>query len=153
MKIFIYGVPGAGKTYFSKALGKELNLSIFEGDKLKKGEPGTCQAYKLFGDLNEENVIKGLMFVRNALKETVNNEIEKHESLILEAAFLDPNELKNKGRIILVTNQDEKKHKEYFLKHREKLLDFKGNEFKAARIVQEYLIKEAEKLDIEIISN
>jgi len=26
MRIFIYGVPGAGKTYYSKILGKKLNL-------------------------------------------------------------------------------------------------------------------------------
>jgi len=35
----------------------------------------------------------------------------------------------------------------------EKLFDVKGNEFKAARMVQEYLIKEASELDIEIIES
>ena len=36
MRIFIYGVPGVGKTYFSKSLGRELNLSVVEADKIKK---------------------------------------------------------------------------------------------------------------------
>lgn len=166
MNIFIYGVPGVGKTHYSKILRKKLGLSIIEADKIKrkarenkprKESPflylGTCLAYKQFGELNEENVIKGLMAVRNALMEAVETEIKTNEDTIIEGAFLDPNSLNKFGKVILLTTSDEQKHKKQFLKHREKLFDFKGNEFKAARILQEYSVNEAKNLGIEIINN
>lgn len=165
-KIFIYGVPGVGKTHFSKELGKELNLPVLECDdikrKLRKGKSksdypflflGTCQAYQCFGDLNKDNVIKGLFAVRNALREAVELEIKNHENLILEGAFLDPHLVRNFGKPILLTVTDEKRHERQFLSHREKLLDFQRGEFKAARILQKYLIAEAENLHIEIVKN
>ena len=166
MIIFIYGVPGVGKTYFSKSLGRELNLSVVEADKIKKKLRkdkskeefpflylGTCSAFNEFGRLDEENAIKGLLSVRNALKEEVSREVLNKDNFILEGAFLDPKTLNEYGRTILLICNDEKLHKKYFYRHREKLLDFKGEEFKAARIIQEYLIKEALELSVEIIDN
>ena len=165
-KIFIYGVPGTGKTHFSKILAKKLDLPLLEGDKIKwqtrkgtskKDNPllylGTCQAYKQFGELNRENAVKGLLAVRQALSDSVTQVVKDYDSLILEGAFLDPNSLKEFGKFILLTTLDEKKHKQQFLSHREKLLDFQGNEFKAARMVQEYLITEAKSLEVEIIDS
>ncbi|MEK7164254.1 MAG: hypothetical protein AAB768_03900 [Patescibacteria group bacterium] len=156
MKIFIYGVPGSGKTYYSKLLGKKLNLLVFEADKLKKGplpKLSTCLAYEIFGKLTTKNVIKGLLLVRDTYRETVEQEIMKHDDLIMEGAFLDPNSLLRFGKPILLVTLDETKHKKQYLKHREKLLDFQGNEFRAARAIQEYLIIEAARLGIEIIAN
>src|SRR6266704_3286746 len=96
-KIFIYGVPGSGKTYFSQKLKKLLNIPLLEGDKIKdklrriktrKEAPflflPTCKAYKEFGELNQENAIKGLLDVRNELNQAVINEIKDHSSLIIE---------------------------------------------------------------------
>jgi 2-phosphoglycerate kinase len=166
MNVFIYGVPGVGKTHYSKIIGKELGISIIEADKIKRkareNKPkreypflylGTCLAYKQFGELNKENAIKGLLTVRNALREAVEAEINTNEDMIIEGAFLDPNLVKGFGRVILITSIDEQKHKKQFLRHREKLFDFKGNEFKAARILQEYLINEAKSLGVEIVNN
>ena len=158
MKIFIYGVPGAGKTHYSKVLGKKLNLPIFEADKIKKKifpfqNLGTCLAYKKFGGLTPENAKKGLFLVRDALRDTVEKEILKNSDLIMEGAFLDPNSLIKFGKPILLITSDENKHKRQFLKHREKLLDFQENEFKAARMIQEFLIAEATGLGIEIVEN
>lgn len=160
--IFIYGVPGTGKTYYSKLLGKQLGLPVIEGDKIKniarKGRPknqfpflylGTCQAYQVFGELNQVNAIQGLKEVREALRPFVIEEIKKQNSFILEAAFLDPNELQQFGKVILLTLTDENLHKKRYLSHREKILDFSANEFKTARIIQKFLIEEAEKLGIQ----
>src|SRR5260221_10200244 len=107
-KIIIYGVPGAGKTYFSKSLAKELSIPVFEADKIKdklrktKSKEkfpflylGTCLAYKSFGELNEENVIRGLLAVRETLNLAVIDELQSHKYIIIEGAFLDPNTLKN----------------------------------------------------------
>src|SRR5437879_822303 len=71
----------------------------------------------------------------------------------MEGAFLNPTSLKKLGQVILLTTLDEKLHKKHFLKHREKLLDLRGKEFKAARMNQEFLIEEAKKLKIQIINN
>lgn len=165
-KIFIYGVPGAGKTYFAKALSKKVNLPVLEGDliktQLRKNKSktefpflylGTCQAYQQFGELNQTNAIQGLLAVRAALTKAVEKEIENYDSLILEGAFLDPRILMKYGKVILLTTTEEKKHKHQFLSHTEKLLDFRGNEFKAARIIQKYFIDEATELGVEIIEN
>lgn len=163
-KVFIYGVPGTGKTYFSKKLGKKLGYPIIEGDQIKarerKGKTkeespflflGTCLAYQKFGELNQKNVVKGLLAVRDVLRSAIEREIKLHEDLILECAFLDPNTLIKLGKPMLLVVLNEEKHKKQFLSHREKILDFQNNEFKAARLVQEYLIAEAKELGIEIV--
>lgn len=166
MRLFIYGVPGSGKTHYSKVLGKKLNLPVIEADKIKKKARkdksrkeypflylGTCLAYKQFGDLNKENAIKGLKAVRHALNEAITGEINENNNSIIEGAFLDPNSLTKFGRVILLITVDEQQHRKQFLKHREKLFDFKGNEFKSARLIQDFLIDEAKELNIEIIKN
>ncbi len=164
MRIFIYGVPGVGKTHYAKILGKELSLTVREADKVKiiarKNKPkkdypflylGTCLAYRQFGELNKENAIKGLLAVRQALSEAVEAEIKEHDNAIIEGAFLDPRLVTKFGRTILLTAKDEQKHRQQFLHHREKLFDFNSDEFHSARIIQEYLIEEARQLKIEVI--
>lgn len=94
-----------------------------------------------------------MLTVRQSLSDSVTQAVKDYDSLILEGAFLDPNVLKQYGKLILLTTRDDKRHKRQFLSHREKLLDFQGNEFKAARIVQEYLITEAKSLEVEIIDS
>src|SRR5689334_21066028 len=99
MKIFIYGVPGVGKTYYAKALGKKLHLSVIKVDTLRKSAQkktskkespflylGTCFAYQQFGDLNKANAVKGLLAVRHALAEAVETEIKENENVIVEGA-------------------------------------------------------------------
>jgi len=165
-KIFLYGVPGTGKTYISRKLGKQYNLLVIEGDKLKKlarqnipksQNPflylGTCQAWQEFGKLNENNAIKGLLAVRQAYIDFISQYLQDKENFIFEAAFLGPNIIENNDRCFLLITSDETQHRRQFYHHREKLLDFKGDEFKAARLVQEYLIAEAKKLGIQIIEN
>ena len=70
-KIFIYGVPGSGKTTFSLNLKEKMNYPLVEGDilralaqknKTREEDPfaymGISGAFRKFGDLTEENVIK-----------------------------------------------------------------------------------------------
>jgi len=165
-KIFLYGVPGTGKTYISRKLGKHYNLQIIEGDKLKKlalqnipksQNPflylGTCQAWKEFGELSENNAIKGLLAVRQAYTDFIKQHLNKKGNFIFEAAFLDPNNVGNENFRSLLVATDKSQHRRQFYHHREKLLDFRGNEFKAARLIQEYLIAEAKKLNLSIINN
>jgi len=158
MRIFIYGVPGAGKTYYSKILGKKLNLPVLEADKIKRQVSPfksikTCLAYKRFGALTLKNVIKGLLLVRDTYQRVVEKEILKSSDFIMEGAFLNPNQLIKFGKPILLITSDENKHRSQFLKHREKLLDFQKNEFQAARMIQKYMIAEAKRIGIEIIEN
>jgi len=157
MKYFIYGVPGAGKTYFAKGLAKRLNLPVIEGDKLKnqagKNSLATCKAFRRFGALNQENAVRGLLLVREELGAVVDEKIRLTQDCIFEAAFLNPHRAKKRGRVILLTVFDEKRHWRQFLHHREKLFDWRRQEFKAARIIQGYLIDEAKKLGVEIVNN
>ncbi|OGN09579.1 MAG: hypothetical protein A3J46_02360 [Candidatus Yanofskybacteria bacterium RIFCSPHIGHO2_02_FULL_41_11] len=164
-KFFIYGVPGSGKTYISQKLSKDLNLPLFEADTIKdelrqsttKEESpflflGTSQAYRHFGELNQENIIKGLQAVRRSLSERVLKEVQSRNKVVMEGAFLDPNLLGDFGKLILVVTSDEKQHQNQFSHHREKT-DESVNEFKAARIIQDFLISEAKDLGVEIKEN
>lgn len=176
-KIFFYGVPGTGKTHLSKKLGKQLSLRVIEGDKLKKlarkniprsQNPffylGTCQAWQEFGPLNKENAIKGLLAVRQAFADFISQYLQNKESFIFEAAFFDPNLVGNNDRVLrklsaksdhysLLITSDESQHRKQFYHHIEKRLNLKDTQFQATRMVQEYLIKEAKKLNIIIIEN
>lgn len=164
-KVFIYGVPGSGKTYLSQKIANDLNLPLFEADTLK--EPlrrlttkeespflflGTNQAFSQFGKLNTENVARGLKAVRRALSDAVNKEIQGRDKVVVEGAFLDPNLLKNDGKLILIITSSEKQHRDQFFKNRKENQE-NLEEFKAARINQEFLIKEAQNLNVEIMEN
>lgn len=165
-KIFIYGVPGSGKTTFSLDLKEKMNYSFVEGDtlrvlaqkdKTREEDPfaymGTSGAFRKFGDLTEENVIKGLKAVRKNMVPFIQAEIEKYpDELILECAFLDPEQVVSKGKIILLTKIDEGGHRKQFFAHREE--NEKSLEhFKAARIIQDFLIGEAKNYNVEIVEN
>src|SRR4030042_750262 len=97
--IFIYGVPGSGKTHFSRALQEKLGVPLLEADALrdeaqknttKEKDPflfvGTCQAYKNFGELNSENCIRGLKAVRETLNNAVLSALEGYRGVV-EGAF------------------------------------------------------------------
>ncbi len=165
-KIFIYGVAGSGKTTFSLDLKEKTNYTLVEGDTLRalaqKGKTkeeapfaymGTSGAFRKFGDLTEENVIKGLRAVRDNMIPYIQEEIEKHPNeLIFECAFLDPEQVMNKGKLILLTKTDEESHRKQFFAHREE--NETGLEhFKAVRIIQEFLIAEAKQYPVEIVEN
>lgn len=89
MRIIIYGAPGAGKTSTSRLLHDKTGIELYEGDCLREvklpsevgdsKDPflyiGTKQAWRLFGDLNKENVIKGLQSVRKSMQPYIDNEL------------------------------------------------------------------------------
>ncbi len=165
-KIFIYGVPGSGKTTFSLDLKEKIDYPLVEGDilrtlaqkdKTREEDPfaymGTSGAFRKFGDLTKENVIKGLKAVRKNMIPYIQEEIEKYPNeLILECAFLDPEQVMNKGKIILLTKKDEESHRKQFFAHREE--NEKSLEhFNATRIIQNFLIEEAKNYNVEIVEN
>ncbi len=80
-------------------------------------------------------------------------EVQRHaDNLIVEAAFLDPEILSGLGELVLVVVRDEQKHRNQFFEHREE--DANNIEtFPATRIIQDYLIEEAQRYNIKIIEN
>lgn len=170
MKILIYGAPGAGKTSTSRLLHNKTGIELYEGDYLREvklpkevgdsEDPflyiGTKQAWRLFGELNKENVIKGLQAVRKSMQPYVKKELTARPNLIFEAAFLDPTVQPN-GKLYLVVTLDEDTHREHFYRYRKFFPQYGSAQlkegFKASRLIQDYLIKEAQKLKVTIIYN
>ncbi len=164
--ILIYGAPGAGKTTLSKVLQSHLHTELFEGDylrevtaqrdKTEEEDPflhvGTKQAWRKFGSLSEENVVKGLKAVRSSLGPYVEAEINRHKDLIFEAAFIDPTYYESKAKLLLIVTLNEEKHRKHFFNHRVKSQETEEG-FRAARLIQSYLIKESEKLNVTMIEN
>lgn len=162
---FIYGVPGSGKTFISKEMQTKLGWSLFEADSLRKiaqenatkeDEPftflGTCQAYRKFGELNDGNAIKGLIAVRKKLAPFVLKKVNQIDKTIIEAAFLDPSQLSGLGECLLVVTANEKRHQQHFFEHRVNNQETQ-EEFRTARIIQDFLIKEAKNKFIKILEN
>lgn len=164
---FVYGAPGVGKTHVSKLLSQKNNSEYVEGDYLREvvaqkekteaEDPfvyvGTKEAFRKFGPLTEENVIKGLHAVRESMLPYVQSEISKHSgSLVLEAAFLDPKFTTENGESILVITTNEELHRARFFAHREDT-ELNREGFQAARTIQDYLLGEAKGLPVKILEN
>jgi 2-phosphoglycerate kinase len=164
--IFIFGVPGSGKSTLGELLSKKLRVPFLEVDDIKaiaqqgetiKSNPyyflHTTEAYKALGARTPENVIQGLLNVRKAFEYLVQKEVLMlKNSGVVEGAFLDPNKLKDNGIVILLTIPSSTKHKKQFLVHRTKESLING-QFENARLFQEYLISEAKKLNLPILVN
>ena len=161
VRIFVYGVPGSGKTSFTRLLAGRLGCPLIEADALRGqseesgafGRIGTTDAWKHFGDLGAESVYAGLLAVRGAMQPYVQAEIDRcRGDLIAEAAFLDPAELRQAGDMFLMVAPDEKKHQDQFFVHRRR--DQVGCEgFRVARILQAILVDEAGALGIRALYN
>ena len=166
--VFIYGAPGAGKTTFSIKLEAELKYPLVEADYLREviaqrekvtedQDPfvfvGTKQAWRKIGDLTPENVIAGLRAVRKSMAPYVSREIAKYSTnVILEASFLDPKEIQELGKLILVVAPDEQQHCKQYFEHREESTEQNEN-FQAVRIIQDFLIQEAKKYPVTTVQN
>mgnify|MGYP001599404984 CR=1 FL=1 len=144
----------------------ELQYPLIEADTLRtvahrektKAEEafvylGTTEAWQQFGKPTPENVTKGLVAVRRAMRPYVSKEIEKFpNTLIMEAAFLDPHDLAGIGERILIVTTSEEQHQLQYFRHRERN-SYHAEVFRVARILQEYLIQEASVLGVSVVEN
>jgi 2-phosphoglycerate kinase len=166
MNILIYGAPGNGKTTISRLLHKKIELPIFEGDYIREviaqsdeseeEQPfifvGTKQAWRRFGMLNSKNVIKGLKAVRKSMLPYVNETVSTQNNLIFDAAFLDPSKYQSKAKLFLLVTLKEEVHYEHYFVNRIKTKEIEEG-FTASRIIQNYLVEEAQKLPVIVIEN
>jgi 2-phosphoglycerate kinase len=165
--IFIYGVPGSGKTTIGRGLAERLGYRFVEADRVRdqardnpRGGPsapflvvGTTEAWGMFGDLSPSTAMRGLIAVRDALALAVANEIKQQRApFVMEAAFLRPRDVRRVGPVLLVITEDEYDHEQHFFEHRLKERSTVES-FRAARMLQDYLIQEAAKASIPILSN
>lgn len=165
-KIFLYGVPGSGKTSIAKELHKILGYKDIKLDRIRtraqigktaQSDPFlfnfTTSAWRQFGELSNKNAIKGLLAVRKSMKTFIIDEIQKYaKPIIAEAAFLDPSTVDMEGQYFLIICSDKSKHYNQFFIHREKSPET-DQQFEAAKYIEKFLIEEAERLGVLIIDN
>lgn len=166
-KFLLYGVPGVGKSTIASGIAERNNYIYLELDFLRPKaqeivardeEPFvyeySTEAWKKFGELNKNNAVKGFLAVREAFSKYIDSELSfRGANYVAEAVYIDPSKfLKQDTKVNLVITSNEELHYSHFFLHREHSNE-EDTQFKAARYIQEYLIEEAEKLDIEIIDN
>lgn len=150
-QVLIYGVPDVGKTTISKALQNKTGIPLIEGDYIRP-YPATKFVWRKYGSLTKENTVKGLLYVRDYMRKDVDRVLVEYDKVILEAVFIDPAPYRNKAKVFLLVCLDEDVHKKQFFETRKETEESKQN-FAAVRMIQEYLIEEAQKLDVKVIRN
>lgn len=150
-QFLIYGVPDVGKTTISKALQDKTGIPLIEGDYIRP-YPATKFVWRKYGSLTKENAIKGLKYVRDFMRKDVDEILKKQKNVILEAVFIDPVSYYNEAKVYLLVCLDEDTHRKQFFKQRKETDESKQN-FAAVRMMQEYMLEEAQKLNIKIIYN
>ncbi len=102
--IIIGGIPGVGKTSTSGYLAREFNINIIlSGDYLREFlrpyntnilNKSAYEAYKLYGEKNEKNIIKGYLdqtkIMYKGINAILNRSIKNGEPLILETLYFMP---------------------------------------------------------------
>jgi 2-phosphoglycerate kinase len=158
---YIYGVPGTGKSTLAQEAARSADSEFVELDTVRpiaqakatiQQEPFlyeyTTEAWKKFGPLNYENVVRGLIGIRQAFKPFIEQELAKYSrNVIAEAVFVDPS-----GSAILITSSDEDLHYNNFFVHRQRNNDA-DLQFQAARLMQDFLIQEARERGLMTIDN
>lgn len=151
-QILIYGVPDVGKTTLSKLLHAKTGIPLVEGDYIKTPYPATKFAWRKYGPLTKENAVKGLHYVREYMDRYVDETLAKHQTLILESVFINPIKYHTTATMFLVVSPAEAMHRKQFFAHREETNESIEN-FKAIRMIQEYLLEEARWLNVVVVRN
>jgi mevalonate-3-phosphate-5-kinase len=103
--ILIGGIPGVGKTSLSGYIGNEFNINIIlSGDYLREFlrpyadnptmKESVYNAYKIYGEKNEENIIKGYLdqvkYMYMGINAILRRAINNGEPVILETLYFIP---------------------------------------------------------------
>ena len=157
-KFFIYGVAGAGKSWFSLHLKRDLDLPLLSGDYIRSVaqlEANIEDNPELYynHDYVADNPIQDILNIRRLVKPHFLHEINFYiGGIIVEGSCLDPNITRELGKTVLIITEDESQHQKQYFQYRA-FNDKTIAKFKVKRLKQEYLIKEAKKLGIPIINN
>jgi len=163
-RLYLYGVPGVGKTHLARRLSAQTDAGLFEADALRDlalsqaagpHDPaldrGTTEAYRLYGAPNPENILRGLTDVRAALSPWLVARLRDHpDAAITEAAFLEPASLLAWGQPCLLCCPRLRQHARRFFRHRPWRFSSLRS-FWVARRLQLLLLTEAHRLGIPVV--
>ncbi len=172
--VIIYGINSVGKSVQSQLLIKEIAVCELQStDNLIKiykhlnpeslyVKETSSSSWKIFGKKNDENIIKGFNGNRNLIMDYIGTLIDRIPneklSIIFEGVHFNPEIISNHSNVkvipILLTLQDENIHRERIIEKaqgrkelEERLLD----SIRTSRIIQDFLIKEAQDHNCFII--
>lgn len=172
--VLIGGVPGVGKSSISGELARELNFNILlSGDYLREFfraytkqddaiNTSVYDAWKHFGDRNEENVLKGFLSQSEVMSQGIASIIRRAsdngEFLVLETLYFVPSMLNAvmEGVIPLYLYIKDEKNHANSLNSRTEFTHFKSPGQRLSeklweyRIMMHYSIDECEKYSIPV---
>lgn len=174
--IMIGGIPGVGKTSISGYIAREFNINIIlSGDYLREFlrpynnnilNKSVYDAYKFYGEKNNENIIKGYLAQSEIIYKGINSiltrSIKNGEPLILETLyfvpeFIDKNII-DKIILVYIDISDINIHKNR-LKSRINYTHFNSpgerliNQLETYKVISKYSIENSKNYDALIIDN
>ncbi|MCL4329203.1 MAG: AAA family ATPase [Candidatus Thermoplasmatota archaeon] len=178
--VVIGGVPGVGKSSISGYVARELGIDlVMSGDYLREFARGlplddsagnlsrsVYDAWKDYGDLTNENVVKGFleqsMLMSNAMVKVLERSIANGEPMIIETLYFSPEMIPValRSRVLLgyIYISDESVHRQRLLErtsytHANSPGQRLASHLKEYRIIMNHCRKESEDHDIRVFDN
>ncbi|AAT43064.1 mevalonate-3-phosphate 5-kinase [Picrophilus oshimae] len=177
MIVFIGGIPGVGKTSLSAYIARKKNIDIvLSGDYLREFlrsylndeimNVSVYDAWRFFGPMSNENVIKGYLYqarlMYNGYNKIISRALRNGESMVIESLYFDPglfdNDLFNKIKVFYIYISDIEIHRSRLLSrtmytHKNDPGERLAEQLPVYKIMEDYSIKKCGDYNVKKIDN
>ncbi len=177
MIVFIAGIPGVGKTSLASYIAKKNNIDIMlSGDYLREFlrsylnddvmNVSVYEAWRFFGPMNNENIIKGYLYQAELMyrgyNKIISRALKNGESMVIESLYFDPGmfdfDIIKKIKIFYIYISDINIHRQRLLSrtmytHKNDPGERLAEQLPVYKIMEDYSIKKCNEYNINAINN